>query len=287
MAWNLFNLFKYDPVADANDTFNIDEALNDNWDAIKARDAEVTGRIDAADELISNLSEEVDTKGDALQSDITYYVKTTGNDATGDGTSGNPYRTWNKAISMIPKNLNGHEATLTIESGTYSEDAIISRFSNGPIRLILGSNVTVNSLSVLEGSIVYSASTSTLTLGWLYLYRDALIETTSNVTIILTGSSTMYGSTGVSIGSFLGSNCYLNGSITVNNNISGVCVLAAGIANVYIAHLEGTGNTGIGLRASTGSIIRYSSGSLNAGTETNTSYGGRIYSGAQTNIPNY
>ena len=47
------NLYKADPIADANKTFNITTMLNDNWDKIDAKTAEV---VEAALQSFDRLS---------------------------------------------------------------------------------------------------------------------------------------------------------------------------------------------------------------------------------------
>jgi len=50
----------------------------------------------------------------------TYYVRTTGSDATGDGSTGNPWATLHKAITTVTDNA---EHTIKIGEGTYPEDS--------------------------------------------------------------------------------------------------------------------------------------------------------------------
>jgi hypothetical protein len=53
----------------------------------------------------------------ALANPGTIYVSTSGNDSTGDGSAGNPYRTIGKGISMA---VIGD--TVSVDAGTYSEN---------------------------------------------------------------------------------------------------------------------------------------------------------------------
>jgi len=93
------------------------------------------------------------TKLDTLQSpltgNVTYYVSTTGNDITGDGSSGTPFATIAHALNLIPKNLNGFTASVLINTGTYIEQGIrCESFKNG--HLIIGKvsgTVTITSVS--------------------------------------------------------------------------------------------------------------------------------------------
>jgi hypothetical protein len=55
--------------------------------------------------------------------DLTYYVAKTGNDSTGDGSSGSPWLTIAHAWAQIPDIIGlGHTVTLRINAGTYTED---------------------------------------------------------------------------------------------------------------------------------------------------------------------
>lgn len=66
-----------------------------------------------------------------LDTNVTYYVATTGSDITGNGTQEKPYKTINKAIDSIPKNLNGHTCTIKVAVGTYNEIVNIIGFTAG------------------------------------------------------------------------------------------------------------------------------------------------------------
>src|SRR5258708_412917 len=55
---------------------------------------------------------------DAAPADI--YIATTGDDTTGSGTGGNPYKTLAKALSVLPVIL-GVPHTIHVADGTYAE----------------------------------------------------------------------------------------------------------------------------------------------------------------------
>lgn len=71
----------------------------------------------------------------SLQHGVTYYVATTGSDATGDGSQANPFKTIQHAIDILPKNLGGYEAVVNVASGTYSEELYIKGFEYGILRI--------------------------------------------------------------------------------------------------------------------------------------------------------
>lgn len=70
-----------------------------------------------------------------LNADANIYVSTTGSDTTGDGTSGNPFKTIQHTIDVLPKDLGGYFATINVASGIYPEDIKITGFSNGALFL--------------------------------------------------------------------------------------------------------------------------------------------------------
>ena len=92
--------------------------------------------------------------GSKVNNDITLYVRETGSDLIGDGTTAAPYRTITKALSVLPKNLNGKNVIIDIATGTYSESVVIKGYSNGTLVLsgAYGRTATINSLEVNSSS---------------------------------------------------------------------------------------------------------------------------------------
>lgn len=138
-------------------------------------------------------------EGKYLNENKTLYVSPTGNDVTGNGSSGSPYLTINKAISVLPKNLGSYKATIRITDGTYNEVVDISNFYNGEIAverrttialntLCNISNITVNNCSkvTLRGLNLISDSATAISIknsGYVYIYRcQAVITQTSTLT---------------------------------------------------------------------------------------------------------
>jgi hypothetical protein len=80
--------------------------------------------------------------------DRTIYVDVSGNDTTGDGSIGNPYKTIYKALTTIGYNMDGHTITIKLSSGIFQYDAscdyIRTQQANGEI--------------VLQGTKVYDTS---------------------------------------------------------------------------------------------------------------------------------
>lgn len=213
---------------------------------------------------------------DAVRSPLVVYVSTTGNDTTGAGTPAAPYKTITKALSVIPKNLNGMSVSINIAAGTYDELVDISHFYGGTIGLTGMSNavVTVSGLSVLNS-----------------------VCTVSNILLTVNSS----GTTGITIGNgayvifetpittqavVYGIQCHNGGILVVQQSVtansSSVAIRAATQGRVHIGTLAGTGSKQL-FEADSGGQISYGA-YTHTGHSTlfGTRNGGRIYTGAQT-----
>lgn len=212
---------------------------------------------------------------DAVRSNITIYVSTTGNDNTGLGTSASPYRTITKALSVIPKNLNGKTVTISIAAGTYAEDVKVKHFSCGTIKFTGSSTVTMNSLEVSSCvlRVDFLSLAFTGSVGLSVNECGAFITSSGNVTT--TGSS-------VGIAAHEGSYVYVGGGVTFNTVTTGISANSA--SNVYVSDIFGS-NVGTSMIASTGAQIAYGTHSATTRAITATSTGGRINTGSQTSSP--
>lgn len=78
-----------------------------------------------------------------LTADANYYVATTGSDAAGDGTIGNPWATVQYAINFVAGNIDfsGHRTTINIGAGTFAGASVPSTASGG-ILMIQGAGST-------------------------------------------------------------------------------------------------------------------------------------------------
>ena len=65
---------------------------------------------------------EISGGSDVIDSDTTYYIATTGDDSTGDGSSGSPWKTPNKALGEIARYIitGGVTVTIDVADGTYN-----------------------------------------------------------------------------------------------------------------------------------------------------------------------
>lgn len=229
----------------------------------------------------------LDSKTDRLTAGVTVYVATTGNDSTGDGTSAAPFKTIQKAINELPKDLGGYHAIIDIANGTYNERVTVDGFSNG--RLTIGADdrtVTVRGVSVMSSSGV-RLNISNITYSADYAGTLLYADYGSNVTIIKACTFRGEGAAVSAIAAARGSTITGAGVTVALLSCGGPAVLASTGSKIALGTVEGNGNTSSGLRAELGSVIAYSNKNLTATGGDLTATGGRIYGGAQTNIPAY
>ncbi|MFW6680682.1 hypothetical protein ACOAOT_23955 [Lacrimispora sp. AGF001] len=152
-----------------------------------------------------------------LQSDVTYYVATTGSDLTGNGTSGNPYKTIQHAIDILPKDLNGCTATVNVIAGTYAEDVLIQAFRGGSLNLYSDTKDTLTGTCYVK-----SITVSKCGLGYFRL-NGFNLTTTSKEAINVNGSYNVhlqYLQSTVSAPSYTGIQCNESFCSTGNCKIS-------------------------------------------------------------------
>lgn len=219
-------------------------------------------------------------EGAGVTVDTTVYVSLSGDDTAGDGTYASPYRTIQRAINSLPKNLGGRAVAVDIDGGNYGEEIVISGFS-GVLKLISTGLTVVKKLTVEGSTVVHSGS-----------QMNFLPVTGVGITVQNSGTfvsaGPLYvgnGTTGAAV--TYGGRLVVTGTLTVSNTTqNGIDVYWGGRA--YIGTLAGNSNTGVGMAATNGGIIQYATLSLaTSGTRQLTNGGGRIYSGAQSSIPNY
>lgn len=222
-----------------------------------------------------------------LTENVTLYVATTGSDTTGDGTSAAPYQTIAKALSALPKNLNGKTATINIAAGTYSEPRVdVTSFKDGEM-IITGASSSAKP-SISNGIYVNKCSAA-VTLRYLTLTssstgsQGAGIVNCQQATIdtCAVTSSTNQQNHGILIDSL--STAYIVGTHVTNCNYA----VLSRAARVVIYSISGGGNR-IGLYATNGGDIRIRESSVTStGAAYFTEYGGRIYQAAQASVPSY
>lgn len=214
----------------------------------------------------------------AARDNITIYVSPpassvgggSGNDENGTGSSSSPFATVTKALSVLPKHLNGMNVSIYIAEGTYADDVDIRGFSGGMLTLTgaLGATVSLRSLTISSCNVTISAINLTTT--------GASGITVTNGANLMSFSDILCSSSGFKV-----SNCStaaISGRLTIRGAYTAIDVFAN--SSLHASTITGTNNT-IGLSASGGSRISYSISDLVATTAAYTSSGGRILTGAQ------
>lgn len=222
-----------------------------------------------------------------LKDNVTLYVSTTGNDSTGDGTSGKPFLTIAKALSVLPKNLNGKTATITVAAGTYNEARVdVTSFSGGEL-VITGTSSSAKP-SITNGIYVNKCNAA-VTLRWLTLTSSsagsqgaAFVNCQqANIDTCAVTSATTQQNHGILIDSL--STAYIVGTHVTNCNYA----VLSRAARVFIQSISGGGNR-IGFYSTNGGDIRIRESTVaSTGALYFTEYGGRIYMGGQASVPNY
>ena len=222
----------------------------------------------------------------ALTSNVTYYVSTTGSDASGDGSSANPWASVNYALSKIPKNLGGYTATINIAAGTYVQSLIVSGFFNGVLN-IAGEYTVVNTCAVvfsLSGSLIARVENCLCVVNISYIKIDTTtvrglqVDNCYNVSLLglhVNGNSTTW-----NIASD-GSNLYIVYTstawrVTSNSGSYGISIVNGALYG-YMP-VAGSGNTyGIACQAA----IAVGDGFPSGTTATLTTRGARVFTGSQ------
>ena len=228
-----------------------------------------------------------DQKAYCLTGNVTVFVSTNGSDQLGDGTSAAPYATIQKAVNSIPKWLDGYTATIDIADGTYEGRVTIEGFHGGTLVLgIAGRTVTVRGISVTASSLVKINVSNIVrasnVVGSLLVVSGGSVVQVSNRFSVDAQNAAVTGVV-VETGSTL---VVTNEAIFIVHNCGYNAVYASGGSRVAFSGIAGSGNS-VGLRVETGAVISFLSRSLTGTTENVTASGGRIYTGAQSSIPNY
>lgn len=207
----------------------------------------------------------------AVRDTLTVYVSTSGNDTTGSGTSASPYRTITKALSVLPKNLNGKTVTISVASGTYAEDVTIKDFTGGAIIISGSSPVNISSLTITN-SLVKVNYINFVTSG------SVGISINDGATFITLGNVTTSGSSyGISVTGC--ASAFIGGILTVTG--ATIAVNASNNSDVYVSSVSLSG-VSTAFSADNGSQIAYGSSNLsNTSGLISTRTGGRVLTGSQ------
>lgn len=87
-----------------------------------------------------------------LTTSKTYYVATTGNDSTGDGSVGSPWLTIQHAINFVMEtiDLGGQTVTIQVANGTYTGGMIVGRPFTGGGQVYIQGNTTTPSSCIIS-----------------------------------------------------------------------------------------------------------------------------------------
>lgn len=221
--------------------------------------------------------------GAGLSANKTVYVSGAGSDVLGDGSQTNPYATIQKAVNSLPVNLNGFNATIHIASGTYNEDVLIARTFGGNIVLSGddGANVNVRSLRVSYGS---SVMVQNIVLSVIGGFNNNAIAVTSAELIC---TSKIFVNGGVENGVYVNFNGYVYVLELNVNNTTYAAINVTNRSSLYVGTVTGSAASGMFFRSVNGSVVAYNANTTEAPIVFTATAGGRIYSGAQTEIPKY
>lgn len=251
----------------------IQEDLENGGNVYQLPFAKFTKTVDGIGSFVSELQ-----RIGVAAENKTIYVSTSGNDASGDGSSSYPFRTIQKAIDSTPKNLENETIIIEVASGTYSEDVIVSGFHGGMLRINIGT-ITINSLTVYDCCVAFDGTKMTIaangkTYG-IYSHRDA--------NVIIQSALEVNGST---YGIYSGYASRLNARNTTTVNSCTYAVSATFAGMIYVSTLSGSKNNNA-IQAAGGIVMLGSIASSMASTLYATSNGGRVFTGAQASAPTY
>lgn len=129
----------------------------------------------------------------------TITVSLGGNDTTGTGSTAAPYRTITKALSTLPRDLNGFGATINIaSSGTYAETVDIKDFVGGTIVLSGPTNsaVSIMGLNIENCNVqISNMALSVYSTGIFVGINGSLVCASGSITVTAGGVTARYGGT--------------------------------------------------------------------------------------------
>lgn len=213
----------------------------------------------------------------AARADFNLYVNAeTGNDSTGTGTSAAPYKTIMKALSAIPKHVDGRTVSISVASGTYNEVVALKGYTS-PIIISGGYNsqVYIDSF-VVEGCHCI--------LDTIHFFASGAVLVTNGGRITGDGRFTVQGSSSLVT--------VTNGGQMVitalaRHNAGGYAISVDSGSRVHVGYFEGAGSAN-GILCQSGSVVSFTSNNMTVtGAMYQTYAGGRIYSGSQDSPPEY
>ena len=212
-----------------------------------------------------------------LKEDLEYYIDSTnGSDSTGSGTFSSPFATIQYALSIVPKNLNGH--TLSIEC--------------------IGALVTSNTIEIFDffgGEIILHANTITSTADYVFdINSDIFVKIYSNVLQINSTTDSSGGNAVRGINVYAGTVMIYTAMSIARNGEGGVALWAENGGRIVLGwtgaadEVEISGHFQIAVQSSTASFIATASSrriSIDEGVNTGICVtGAGIFFGLTTNL---
>jgi hypothetical protein len=209
--------------------------------------------------------------------DITYYVRTDGNDNNTGlvNMAGGAFKTWAKAISAIPPIVN-HTVNINVANGTYAESVSLGGFSGSGIITINPSASAISDLCLINAITLYRCSIPVIVKG------VRAVSTTENGfgAVSCIDAQFLYCKV-ISAASSAGglvvnsSKAYAYGCIFSNRNIG---LNAGQNSDLFSYDCSGTGNT-FGMYAGEGGRIATTGSVVTGSNPMATGNGGNISSG--------
>lgn len=198
--------------------------------------------------------------------------------------AGKDYETLQAAIDSVPKDLGGYDVTLNVY-GSFVEDVRIEKFTHGTL-YITGAQ---EEWAQLTGNLIINNNLANINLVFfvivphvadgsaaVHVYRSQDVKI--NYLSVLAEGDTVAG-VGVMAGNL--SNLFL-----ANTEIRNVEIALSAVVGQLAAETIAVSNCQTGILASAGTVVVYGS-LIDATVKYATNNGGRIYTGSQTDVPNY
>ncbi|MEC0171604.1 hypothetical protein, partial [Paenibacillus graminis] len=141
------------------------------------------------DGVTGNIQTQLNNRPQQTTADITYYVRTDGNDANNGlaNTAAGAFKTINKAVSMIPTVVD-HTVSINVAAGTYSETVnVMGRRGAGSITIVgIGTTTFVKSVTAfgVERLSIYNLTATDATQIGFYIQYGGFVTLSACVTTV-------------------------------------------------------------------------------------------------------
>lgn len=234
---------------------------------------------------INSINNDLEKKADILTANQTVYVSALGNDDTGDGTSGNPWRTIQYALDYAPKVTGNYEYTVILSGGKY--EGFMAAGINAKIMLndnveITGgpssannalvdiNNATITFISTQHHTVQFASENTSYVL---YIHNSGNFNC-YNVDVEVDGKNNGLGITATTNSGYTSS-----GQDTTRISNAKTAINVGPNSSFFSYTIAGTGNkTGISVQ---GGIVTCNSYTIEADLQILKTSGGRIYSEEQ------